>query len=138
MIALAGTVFFFSFACIAILFGFKLREQEGGRVLAPGLRHAADKGALRLKELLSAVQIDLKKLPPIILYAGQLVVHFAALEFARAARAASRRAHQLADFVSHKRNFQRRQIRSEFLRKVGTRKQDAKAGGQEGGERVEF
>ena len=138
MIVFAGTAFFFSFAGIACLFALKLREQETGRVLAPRLRHAADIGALRVKDLLSAAHLDLKKLPPLVVYAGQMMVHFAALEFARAARTASRRSHQLADLVSHKRNFQRRQTRSEFLKKMRTRKRSAVAGRQDRTERVEF
>ena len=47
-----------------------------------------------------------------------MTLHFAALEFAHLARQASRQAHRLADFVSHKRNFERKETRSEFLRKM--------------------
>ena len=108
----------------------------------PSWRDALDSEALHIKGLLSAAELDLKKLPPLFVYWMHGVIHIAALEFARAARAASREAHRLADFVSHKRNFKRRVTRSEFLKKMGERKGGMNGGngsnGQEQIERVEF
>ena len=122
MMVFAGTIFFLSFAGIVLLFVLKLREERTGRRFAPAWRDALDTEAVHIKGLLMAAELDLKKVPPLVVYWGHVVVHVAALEFARAARTASRQAHRLADFVSHKRNFQRRVTRSEFLKKMSERK----------------
>ena len=122
MMVFAGVVFLASLIGIIVLFGLKIRELRSGKILAPRIRFAADAQALHIKDLLMAAELDLKKIPPLLVYWGHVALHFLALEFAIAARAASRRAHALADFVSHKRNFQRRQTRSEFLKKVSARK----------------
>src|SRR3989344_3902533 len=119
MILFAGIAFFLALTLIVALFAIKLSEERSGRRAMPSWRDALDSEALHIKGLLSA-----------------------ALEFARAARAASREVHRLADFVSHKRNFKRRVTRSEFLKKMGERKGGMNGGngsnGQEQIERVEF
>ena len=125
MILFAGIVFFLSLTLIFMLFALKLREMETGKVIAANFKRSADLEALRVKELVFAANIDLKKLPHLAVFWGQEAIHFAALEFARLARGASLRAHQLADFVSHKRNFQRRTTRSEFLKKMAVQKREA-------------
>src|SRR3989344_1904025 len=122
MILFANIVFFVTLILIMSLFAIKLREQRSGNMRARSWRQALDSEALHVKDLLSAAELDIKKIPPLVVYWGHVVIHFAALEFARAARIASSRAHALADFVSHKRNFQRGITRSEFLKKVSERK----------------
>ena len=122
MTLFAGIAFFLALAFIALFFTIKLSEQHSGRRAMPSWRDALDREALHVKALLGAAELDLKKLPPLFMYWMHVVIHIAALEFARAARAASREAHRLADFVSHKRNFKRRVTRSEFLKKMGERK----------------
>lgn len=147
MMMFAGILFFLSFVGIIALFTLKAREEASGRHVAPQLRDALDTEAIRIKELLFAAELDLKKIPPLVVYWAHVLLHRMALEFARAARSASRQAHALADFVSHKRNFQRTVTRSEFLKKMGERKngmpgqgQDEANGSnrQEEAERVEF
>lgn len=118
----AGTAFLLSFLGILAFFALKVREESSGRRMAPLVRDALDREAMHIKALLFAAELDLKKIPPLLMYWGHVFLHRAALEFARAARIASRRAHALADFVSHKRNFQRTVTRSEFLKKMGERK----------------
>ena len=138
MIIFAGFVFFLALALLVSLFTLKIRERESGAMFAPELRAAADREALHLKELLAAARLDLKKVPPLLVHWGHRLVHFAALEFARAARAASREAHKLADFVSHRRTFQKRETRSEFLRKMSERRAAAPSSGQQPEENVQF
>ncbi|KKW35083.1 MAG: hypothetical protein UY81_C0054G0007 [Candidatus Giovannonibacteria bacterium GW2011_GWA2_53_7] len=142
MILFAGIAFFLALTLIVALFAIKLSEERSGRRAMPSWRDALDSEALHIKGLLSAAELDLKKLPPLFVYWMHGVIHIAALEFARAARAASREAHRLADFVSHKRNFKRGVTRSEFLKKMGERKGGMNGGngsnGQEQIERVEF
>ena len=137
MAIFAGVVFLLSLALIALLFALNIREARTGRYPLAEWRSIADRDAMRLKELALAADLDMKKVPPFLSDVGHASVHFAALEFARAARAASRQAHRLADFVSHKRNFERRETRSEFLKKMSEYK-NGEADGQDSDESVEF
>jgi len=136
MLLFAGVVFAFSLIALTVLFSLKLHEMRTGRFIAPQLRAAADLEAMRMKELLGAAQLDVKKVPSIVLYWSHVLIRAAALRFAQTTRTASRRAHQLADLVSHKHHFQYRQTRSEFLRKVSLGKQLVH--GQEAESQVKF
>lgn len=118
MLLFAGIVFFVSLVLIIALFALNMREEKTGRYFAPEWRAAADKEALYVRDLLMAADLDLKKVPPLVSYYSHEALRVAALSFARAARRASRDAHRLADFVSHKHNFERKETRSEFLRKM--------------------
>src|SRR3989344_442899 len=122
MLIVAGIGFFVSLLLICFLFALKVREIETGQRIAPGFRAAADREALHIKALLLAVQVDLKKVLPLLVHWGHRATHRIALKFARAARAASLYSHALADFVSHKRNFERSETRSEFLRRMSARR----------------
>jgi len=122
MILFAGIVFFFSLTLIVLLFVVKMREEKTARIMLPAWRHALDDEARHIKDLLHAAELDLRKIAPIANYWVHVSIHVAALEFARAAHAASHSAHRLADFVSHKRTYERAMTRSEFLKKVQERK----------------
>ncbi len=124
MIPLALSVFCGSLFFIVALFGLKLRELRSGKVVFSSFKRAADHEALRVKELLFAAKLDLRKTVPLTMYWTQMMLHRSAIGFARFARVASYKAHQLADFVSHKRNFQPSQTRSEFLKKMSSWKRD--------------
>ena len=128
MVLFAIIVFFLSLLLIIGLFFLNIREQRTGRYVLVEWRLAADREALHLKELLAAADLDLKKIPPLASYLLNVTIHFAALEFAHLARQASRQSHRLADFVSHKRNFERGETRSEFLKKMT----ELKNGGEHG------
>ena len=128
MIVFAGISFFSSLAAIMGLVAVKLHEIDSGTIVAPRMKQAADREALRVKQLLFAAKIDLTKILPILVYWGHVAVHRAAIEFARFARTTSRKAHQLADFVSHKRNFEPRQTKSEFLRQMSLGKREVQDG----------
>ncbi len=126
------TFAFFAF-CVSVvgivsLFAFKQWELRSERVLLPALREKADTRAIQLKELLAAARVDLSKLPPEALRLSRIAVHEAALGFAAFARMAERRAHKLADMVSYRHRFEKRETRSEFLKKVA----EHKNGGEQG------
>lgn len=111
-------VFVLALICITLLFGLKYWELQNGHTIVPEMRHELDVRALQFKELLAALRVDIEKLPPEALRLGRILIHEAALQFASAARFAEAQAHRLADFVSHKHRFERRETRSEFLKKV--------------------
>jgi len=118
MILFAAIVFGLALIAIAALFELKRREVKSGRVYLPALRERMDVRALHLKDLMTAAQADLAKLPPEALNLTRTGIHVSALEAARLARFLEGQAHRLADFVSHKHRFVRRAPRSEFLKKV--------------------
>ena len=122
MLIAAGIGFFVSLLAICFLFALKVREIETGRRFAPTFRAVADREALHIKALLLAMQVDMKKMLPLLVHWGHRVAHLVALKFARIARAASLHSHAFADFVSQRRNFERSETRSEFLRRMSQRR----------------
>ena len=121
MIAGIG-VFALSLLGIIALFSVKAWELKSSRVLIPSIREKADARALELKRLLAQSQVELHKLPPEIMYLARTIVHDAALGAAWIARFLEHQSHRLADLVSHKRGFERRETNSEFLKKVAEHK----------------
>ena len=118
----AGIVFFVSFVGIVLLFGLKYWEIRRKRVLMPAAREKFDVRALRVKELLTAARTDLERIPPFLVVLTRLAVHEVALAIAALARFAEAQAHRLADMVSYKHRFEKRESRSEFLKKVAEHK----------------
>src|SRR3989344_892136 len=119
---LAFVVFFFSLFAIAFLFALKSWEIRKERIVFAPLREKADVRALQLKELLDAALLDLSKLPPGAVRLSSIAIHQLALGFATIARGAEGYAHQVADLVSYKHHFEKRDTRSEFLKKVAEHK----------------
>lgn len=119
MLIFSTVVFFISLIGIAGLFGVKYWESAHGRVLYPNARTMSDEQAARLKELVRMGRAELSKLPPQALVMAKKAVHAGALGAARLARAMESKSHQLADMVSHKHHFEKRETRSEFLKQVG-------------------
>jgi hypothetical protein len=107
---------------IVALFLLKRLEENRGAIFLPALRANADQGALVCKSLLLQGQGELKKLRPAVVRLSRSVLHDSALGFAAFLRTCEQKAHAFADFVSHKRNFERKESTNEFLRKVGSRK----------------
>jgi hypothetical protein len=107
---------------IVSLFGLKYWELRREQVLAPALREKVDARAGQLKELIVAARKDASKLPPALVRLARLLLHEGALAFAALARLMERQAHRLADLVSYKHRFERRETRSEFLKKVAEHK----------------
>jgi hypothetical protein len=122
MVVVAMVVFFLSLLGIAALFALKYWELRREHVVAPALREKVDARADKLKELMSAARTDASKLPPALVRLARFMVHELALGFAALARLLERQAHRLADMVSYKHRFERRETRSEFLKKVAEHK----------------
>lgn len=113
-------VIIFALSCIGIIGLFVLKQWELKReqLLVPSLRDKADAQALKFKELLTHSKTHLERIPPAMVRYTSLLVHKGALGFARGARVAERQAYRLADVVSHKHRFERRETQSEFLKKM--------------------
>ncbi len=119
---LAATIFFVSIVGIVGIFALKSWERRTQRILVPLLRKKMDIHAMQAKELLGAASIDLAKLPPAGLRLARFLAHEAVLGLAFLARVTEGRLHRLADLVSHKHRFEKRETRSEFLKKVSEHK----------------
>lgn len=122
-------VFFFSLVGLIAFFAIKRVELRRGAVFFPAWRMRADLEAVRLKGFGAILWADITKIPPAALRAMRSTAHEAALGLAALARMSERGAHRLADLVSHKRGFERRETRSEFLRQVSERKGEERSGG---------
>ncbi|MDO8514741.1 MAG: hypothetical protein Q7S50_04310 [bacterium] len=118
----SAILFVVSLVSIVLLLLLKNWEMRHGRVLAPGIRGKLDAHAILLKTLLTALRVDLEKLPPEAARLSRITIHEAALGLAAVARFAERHAHQLADLMSYKHRFEKRDTRSEFLKKVAEHK----------------
>ena len=114
----------FAVSLVGILFLFLVKKMEAQRErrFAESLRIRADHGALHIKHWLELSEEYLEQTPFFLATVVRYGVHIAALSFARLARTSEEYAHQLADLVSHKRNFERRETRSEFLKQVSAHK----------------
>jgi len=108
----------FSILGIGFLFYIKHWEEKEARVFVPGMRLAADDKALEFKAFLGTCQNEFRKLGPTTLRIGRAMLHDLALALAALSRASERQAHRLADLVSHKHAFQRRETRNDFLKQV--------------------
>lgn len=115
---LAAAAFFFACACIVALFSLKAWEGRSGRVLLPRARADLDARAISLKARMIALRLRLAAVLPAAVFLSRFLLREAALFAALAARAAERRAYRVADAVSYKHRFEKRETRSEFLRKV--------------------
>jgi hypothetical protein len=126
---LATGSFLASFIGIALLFSMKYRESKTGYVYFPTARDWADAKSIELKLMLMRSRTEIERLPPLAILLLRRLVHAGALSFAALARIGEEQAHRLADIVSHKHRFERREPRSEFLKQVS----EHKNGGQDTG-----
>ena len=114
---LATLLFFGSLVAIAALFVFKYWELRTERA-ASTIRDRADEQALRLKQMLTHMREESEKLPPQLVRFARLGIHELALGVAGMARLLERQAHRLADMVSHKHRFERRESNNDYLKQV--------------------
>ncbi|NBV76784.1 hypothetical protein EBR66_01320 [bacterium] len=118
MVAFAVGTFFFSLVGIVSLFSLKRYEVARGLVLWAPYRAQADDYARALKHAAISLEQEMVTWPP----KGNLIcryfIHRAALASARGFNAAEQWAHRLADRVSHRHGFERRETRSRFLKEV--------------------
>jgi hypothetical protein len=122
MILFTAIVFFLVLVLIVALFVLKQWELSHERVVMPQWRQRADSEALRVKDLALAARKDIEHLPPFLLDAAQSVVHGIAVDAGHLAIWLGKQSHRLADSVSHKRNFERGETKSEFLKKMSEHK----------------
>lgn len=121
----AGIAFALSLAGIAVLFLLKHREVQAGEAFMPEtLRDAGDVHALAFKEFLGQCRTEAALWPPRFVRASRFVLRDAALSVAVLARFVERQSHALADRVSHKHRFERRESANTFLKQVGEVKHD--------------
>ncbi|HVU75892.1 MAG TPA: hypothetical protein VHD38_03625, partial [Candidatus Paceibacterota bacterium] len=116
--AIALAIFLISLLGIAILFALKYWEERRGMPILPASRERADMRAQALKAYLLRMRTDAGHLLPIMVRIFSGLLHVAALSLAGVARSIERELHRLAEMVSHKRNFQPRETKSDFLRQV--------------------
>ena len=114
----AVIIFALSLLGITTLLSLKVVEERRGARFAARLRESADIRALNLKSFALQSREELAKLPPFLLLFSRVLVREAALGLAASARYLEGQAHRLADLVSHKRGFERRETKSEFLKQV--------------------
>jgi hypothetical protein len=124
MVAIATFAFAFALLGLAALFIHKHREVRAGRVLLSSLREKGDEQALALKDFLAVCRAEAHTWPPQLVQLGREMTHRAILAVAVFARSTERKAHTLADRLSHKHEFKRRESANEFLRQVGDFKND--------------
>lgn len=110
------SVFTVSLAGIIVLLCLKAWEVRRARIFFPRIRARMDSGASFVKESIEALEARFTRLPSFLTYVLMKILALTSVSFARWARAASEAAHRLADFISHKHNFERRELRSEFLK----------------------
>lgn len=117
----AASVFFASLTGLTLLFAIKIIETKRGHTYAPRVRTVADDAARSLKSWLTQARVALSHVPPALLYLSRVALHKLALGSAQLARLAEAQSHKVADLVSHKRSFEKREPRSDFLKQVGER-----------------
>jgi hypothetical protein len=100
------------------LFSLKYAEVRRGARYAPRVRERADSAALRLKSALFESRTTFVRLAPEVVHVVRMMVREVALGLASLARSVERGAHALADMVSHKHRFERKEPKNEFLKKV--------------------
>lgn len=117
-------VFSFSFFLLSVLILLKRIESVRGKRYFEPVRVRADHGARQLKRYLEVLEIIAENTPFFVFAVLRYGIHVGALGFARAARRAAREAHRLADVVSHKHRFERRETTSDYLKQVAEKPGD--------------
>ena len=115
---IAAIFFFASLIGIALLFFLKFWELRTQKVVAPEARSRFDEQALAIKERILRGRDALERLPPEMMRFTRAAIRESALSIAGLARVIERNAYRLADLVSHKRAFTRREQKNEFLNRV--------------------
>lgn len=119
MILAAGSLFGFSISGIILLFLVKRYEVRRNLLVGGRFRNRADDFALDVKWAFMVIEWYLAHTPDFVIAFTRFGIRNLALSFARLARNSEAHAHRLADFVSHKRNFERRETKSDYLKQVG-------------------
>ncbi|MBP9669053.1 MAG: hypothetical protein KBE09_02070 [Candidatus Pacebacteria bacterium] len=104
------------------LFGLRMWEVKRGARLLETTRAHADDLARYLKYLLQRFGAQMRRFPSLMLLITRYFIHLGAKAFARFARKMEEGAHQIADRMSHKHRFQRRESQNQFLKDVAEHK----------------
>lgn len=120
----ASIVFFTSLLAIALLFALKAWEVRRRAVFLPTMREALDLRALQLKWLIGKTHYEVSKIPPSLVLVVRRLVHEGALSAASLSRSIEVVAYRIADRVSHRHRFERKETRSQFLKEVSEAKQN--------------
>jgi len=107
---------------LAALFALKWWELSRGVEYLTSYRRNADINALKLKSKLFLIGEWVQDVPNKSVLILRVLVHAGAVGFAQAARGAEAQAHHVADLVSHRHRFERRETKSEFLKEVSDHK----------------
>lgn len=118
MMTAAFSVLGFSIVGIILLFAVKKYELSRGVLVGGAFRDDADLFAMRVKWVFLVIEWYLARLPDFLFLLTRYGIRVGALYTARIARRAEAQAHRIADFVSHKRNFERRETKSQYLKQV--------------------
>lgn len=110
------SVFGASLVGVVFLLALKAWEMRREQVIAPRFRARLDSGALMLKAWIEKGEAFLAELPSLASLIAMKTLAGGSVHLARLARRMSESAYRLADFISHKHNFERRETRSEFLK----------------------
>lgn len=115
----SASVFLGSLFLIVLLFMLKAAEAGTTVRTAARARDFLDDGALYLKDVIGWTSARIARIPPVVALLTRYGIHQAALSAARFSRMVERAAHDLADMVSHKHRFERRETKSQYLKEVG-------------------
>lgn len=124
MPTIAIVTFSVSLVGLILLFGLKFWEEYDRFRFFPKLRRKADERALALKEVILHFGSITKDSPRYFVLLLRVILHALVVTFANVAGAAERGAHRVADFVSHRHRFERKETSSDFLKKVRERKEE--------------
>ncbi len=119
MMVLAAVVFGVSLAAICALFIVKHREAALETTFAPELKARADYQALRVKAFVRKALREAEKIPPTTVLLTRIAIREGALLGARIGQALETQSHKVADRVSHRHRFERRDTNSDFLKRMG-------------------
>lgn len=114
-----------SLLVIVLLFMLRAWEQRQGHIFFPYARIAVDTQALKLRAFMFYLGDCIAAIPPMTVVLARFGIHQAALGAARLSRELEAGAHRLADRVSHRHRFERKETRSQFLKEVGEVKSGA-------------
>lgn len=114
----AFVVFGVSLFGVVLLFAVKAREASHPVLVRALWREKADEFALKIKWVVLVLEWYISRLPLLFTLMTRRLVRRGALSFAYLAHLSAEYAHRLADFVSHKRTFERRETKSDFLKQV--------------------
>lgn len=112
----------FAGALLYIVALFSLRIVEGDRRVLSSTRESLDVWAWTIKQRFMRLYVASRKFPAVSFLVMRYFIHIGAKSFARFARRLEEGAYHVADLVSHKHRFQRRQSNNQFLHEVTNHK----------------